>query len=225
MSLPGWLTETLLSWSCLSVSLCRSCVTNCWWQNKLLLGGHSRDWLCLFFLLPRPCLSNLHFSPVLRGNIFICTAGAEALFVVTLLSLNLWKRKSLMAAVCLLLDETWCLIQGLYGWVQVNKACCYLVSNGPWKCLQCKQYFSASSTANPGRLGPKVSPMTASSTHPEASSLIQANSKKQSLLQRALEVVSATALKHSFASTLMWSQNGSGAHLLGCHMLGTCLIF
>lgn len=87
------LTETLLSWSCLPVSLCRSCVTNCWWQNKLLLSGRSRDWLYLFFLLPRPCLSNLHFSPVLCGNILIYAAGAEAFFVLTLLSLNLWKRK------------------------------------------------------------------------------------------------------------------------------------
>lgn len=107
------LTKTLLCWSCLLVSLCRSCVTNCWWQNKLLLSGCSRDWLCLFFLLPRPCLSNLHFSPVLCGDILIYAAGAEALFVLTLLWLKLWKGKSLLVAVLLLLDEMWCLIQGL----------------------------------------------------------------------------------------------------------------
>lgn len=68
-------------------------------QNKLLLSGRSRDWLCLFFLLPRPCLSNLHFSSVLSGNILIYAAGAEVLSVLTLLSLNLWKRKSLMVGL------------------------------------------------------------------------------------------------------------------------------
>lgn len=65
---------------------------------------------CLFFLLPRLCLSNLHFSPVLRGNIFIYAAGTEALSPLTLVSSNSWKRKYLMAVVFLLRNEMQCLV-------------------------------------------------------------------------------------------------------------------
>lgn len=85
---------------------------------------------CLFFLLPRLCLSNLHFSPVLRGNIFIYAAGTEALSPLTLVSSNSWKRKYLMAVVFLLRNEMQCLKRAAP--MCAGGTCCPLLGSVPW---------------------------------------------------------------------------------------------
>lgn len=85
---------------------------------------------CLFFLLPRLCLSNLHFSPVLRGNIFIYAAGTEALSPLTLVSSNSWKRKYLMAVVFLLRNEMQCLKRAAP--MCAGGTCCPMLGSMPW---------------------------------------------------------------------------------------------